>query len=103
MCSCSLKTEANIEAMCSIDERWLLIETDCPWCEVKASHAGHKLIKSRMPCIKKETWRGELAVKGRNEPAALVQVMEIVASARNRDIYELADVIRRNTFRLFKI
>ena len=56
-----------------------------------------------MPCIKKEAWRGELAVKGRNEPAALIQVMEIVAAARNRDIYELADVIRRNTFRLFKI
>ena len=125
--SCSLKTQENIEVMCSIDERWLLIETDCPWCEIKPSHAGHNLVKSRVPCIKKEAWRGEMAVKGlfhrqlitsfvhffshcqmclfkigRNEPAALVQVMEIVAAARNQDFYLLANTIRHNTMKLFK-
>jgi hypothetical protein len=45
---------------------------DCPWCEVKASHAGHKFIKTRMPAAKKENWNEDILVKGRNEPAAIV-------------------------------
>lgn len=69
---CSLKTQENIDAMLSIPTEFLMIETDCPWCEVKASHAGHKYIKTRMPCIKKESWNEDILVKGRNEPAAIM-------------------------------
>lgn len=69
---CSLKTQENIDAMVSIPTEFLMIETDCPWCEVRTSHAGHKYIKTRMPCSKKENWNEDILVKGRNEPAAIM-------------------------------
>ncbi len=67
-----MKTQENIEAMCSIPSEFLMIETDCPWCEVKNTHAGQKYVKSRMPSVKKENWKNDILVKGRNEPAAIM-------------------------------
>ena len=37
---CSLKTAENLEVMAAVPLDRLLIETDCPWCEIRPSHAG---------------------------------------------------------------
>lgn len=51
-----------------------MIETDCPWCEVKATHAGHAHVKTKFSSVKKEKHviGTDNQVKGRNEPANIV-------------------------------
>ena len=101
---CSLKTEENLAVMAGIPAERLMVETDCPWCEVRPSHAGHKLIKTRSdqwPAVDKKKWREGVTGKGRNEPHNIRQVLEIMAAVREVDPQELADQIYNNTINVF--
>ncbi|KAJ8717074.1 hypothetical protein PYW08_005473 [Mythimna loreyi] len=100
---CSLRTKENLEVAVKIPKDRLMIETDCPWCEVKPTHPGYTHVVTKYPTVKKEKYSLESGsqVKGRNEPANIVQVLEILAAIRKEDIDELADAIYENTNRLF--
>lgn len=93
---CGLRTQENIDTMCSVPLERLLIETDCPWCWVKPKDAGFKYIKTWPEKTKQNN--GKILS---NEPATLIQILEIVAGARNQDMRLLAAELRENTNKLF--
>uniref|UniRef100_A0A0D3GMF4 Uncharacterized protein n=1 Tax=Oryza barthii TaxID=65489 RepID=A0A0D3GMF4_9ORYZ len=53
----------------------MMIETDSPYCAIKNTHAGIKLVKSVWPSKKKEKYEPDSTVKGRNEPC-LVRIVK---------------------------
>lgn len=97
---CSLKTEENLEVAKCIPSEKLMIETDCPWCEIRPTHASYKYIKSIFKKSKDAT-DPSLQVKGRNEPMNLVQVLEVLAAIREENIDSLAEQVYNNTQSLF--
>ncbi|CAG5015149.1 unnamed protein product [Parnassius apollo] len=100
---CSLRTKENLEVVTKIPRDKLMIETDCPWCEVKPTHPGYVHVVTKYPSVKKEKYsiNSGNQVKGRNEPANIVQVLEILAAVRNENIDDLAEAIYNNTSKLF--
>lgn len=98
---CSLKTPENLAMVCEIPESRLLLETDAPWCGIKPTHAGHKHLKSDFPRKKNDKYEPGFLVKDRNEPCTMVQVLEVVAAAREADPVALAEIVYGNTETLF--
>ncbi|XP_031556533.1 putative deoxyribonuclease TATDN1 [Actinia tenebrosa] len=98
---CSLKTAENIEVMKTIPSERIIIETDAPWCDIRPTHAGFKHIQTKFETKKKERFEKGFCVKGRNEPANIIQVLEVVAGSRGEDPQQLAETIYENTERLF--
>eukprot|EP01136_Pigoraptor_vietnamica_P018091 Opistho-1_new@64219 len=98
---CSLKTADNLAVLATIPSERLMIETDAPWCDIRATHAGNCHVRTRLPDKKKERFEMGTAVKGRNEPANIRQVLEVMAGARKEDSEALAEAMYANTLRVF--
>lgn len=67
----SLKTNENLETVKQLPSNRILLETDCPWCEIRQAHAGYRLISEenlKTTSVKKDKWKPDHMVKGRNEP-----------------------------------
>lgn len=98
---CSLKTKENLDVVCAIPEDRIMIETDAPYCDIRNTHAGAKLVSTKWPSVDRKKHDTNKMVKGRNEPCAVRQVMEVVAGARGVGLEELAAKIHTNTRRVF--
>lgn len=99
---CSLKTPENVEAVRHIPLDRLMIETDCPYCEIRKSHAGFPYVKTVFASCKKEKRNDIQPVRGRNEPLLIVQVMEAVAGIKEVSEEEIAAVTTENAIKVFK-
>ena len=101
---CSMKTEENVAVVKEIPLERLQIETDGPWCEMRASHASTQYLKDAptIPkAVKKEKWQKGLMVKGRNEPATIPLVAHAVAKIKGSTIEEVCEAAWTNSIRMF--
>lgn len=73
---CSMKTLENCEVVKSIPLDRLMIETDCPYCDIRNSHASAQYVKTRFPRKPKGKYDPSkedfMVVRDRNEPVNIV-------------------------------
>ena len=101
---CSMKTEENLEVVKAIPLDRLQIETDGPWCEMRASHASAKYKDAAPPLprsVKKERWERDCMVKGRNESASISHIAHVIARVKGIPIKEVCEAAWRNSIRMF--
>lgn len=99
---CSLKSEENLNIIKEIPIEKIMIETDCPWCGIRPSHASAKFVKTQFPTVKKkEKWTKDTLIDGRNEPCQIIQVLEVIAGIKSEPIEKLAEIFYNNANKLF--
>jgi len=108
---CSLKTHENIETVKHLPLNRLILETDCPWCDIKPTHAGYEYINSGStttastlyPTMKDKKYNRELGycVKNRTEPCHVIQVARVVAGVKCVSIEDVVRVCNQNAHDLF--
>ena len=101
---CSLKTEENIEVVKAIPLDRIQIETDGPWCEMRASHASNQYREGApaLPkSVKKEKWEPTAMVKGRNESVTISHVAHVVAKVKGLSVEEVASAAWKNSTKMF--
>ncbi|KUF95247.1 Xylose isomerase [Phytophthora nicotianae] len=87
------------EEMLKLVELGLYI--DAPWCDIRATHAGHGHVKTSWQSKKAEKYAPDCLVKGRNEPCTLIQVLEIISAIRGEDQEAVAARVLENTENVF--
>lgn len=99
---CSLKTKENLEVVARIPLNKIMLETDGPWCQIRPTHASHKLapapeIESKKP---EKFVRGQ-CVKGRCEPFEIDRVAAVVAAVHNVPESDVIEAAWNNTVAVF--
>ena len=102
---CSLKTEENLEMVKKIPLDRLMLETDCPYCDIRNSHASSKYVKTQIPKVTKEKYLCNPVKmnKDRNEPCTMIQVVEVVSALLNVSEEEVCAKAWQNTMEMFGI
>lgn len=67
----SLRTEDNLKTVSELPTHRLMLETDCPWCEIKQTHPSYAYVQTKFDTVKKEKYKDDSMVKGRNEPSTI--------------------------------
>lgn len=98
---CSLKTQENIEVVKTVPLDRFMLETDCPYCEIRSTHAGSGFVESKWQARDKKKYSPQALVKGRSEPCQIRQVCEVVAAARGISNEDVARAAFNNTMRVF--
>lgn len=100
----SFKSKENLEVIKNIPLDKLCIETDAPYCEIKSTSAGFEFVKTKYKDrLKKEKMKKGFMCKDRNEPCAMIQVLEALSGVLNKDIKELSNICYENSMKLFNI
>lgn len=114
----SFRTAESIAASTLIPAERLLLETDAPWCDIRPTHPSFPLLQAArarllaregddnsdlapIPTCRRDRFRDGCAVKGRNEPATIADVLLVAAEARHADPTLLAQQAYNNTISMF--
>lgn len=115
----SFRTREGIAASTLVPADRLLLETDAPWCDIRPTHPSHALLQAArarllaqaddadapdlapIPTCRRDRFREGCAVKGRNEPATIPDVLLVAAEARHEDPTVLAQQAYNNTISMF--
>ncbi|KAM0748334.1 Mg-dependent DNase [Meredithblackwellia eburnea MCA 4105] len=115
---CSLKEQMGLDVVTALPLEKLLVESDCPWCEVRPSHASHPILSSLSNsteyshlrslynpegAVKKEKWVQGKTVRSRNEPAATGQIAWVISKIKGVPLEQVASTTFQNTLTLFDI
>lgn len=98
---CSLKTAENLQVVSSIPLDRIMLETDCPYCEIRSTHASSQFLKSKWSAKDKKKYVPDAMVKGRNEPCKIRQVCEAVAATSGVSEEDIARAAFNNTIKVF--
>ena len=100
-----MKTSQNIDVLREIPLDRIMFETDCPYCDIRQSHASHQFVKTQFKTKDKKKYikveQDDVLVKTRNEPCKIVQVVEAVAAIRGVDVKELSQIGFENSVKVF--
>ena len=98
---CSLRTKESIAVVKDLPLEHLLIETDCPYCDVKRTHAGYEHVKTHFESRPEKKFQEGFQVKGRNEPCNIIQVAEVIAGSKGIDVHAVTEACYQNSLRLY--
>jgi len=99
---CSLRTDESLAVVKELPLDKILLETDCPYCEVRKTHPGYQYIQTHFEAKAEKKFERGLTVKSRIEPCHIVQVAEVIAGCKGLLLKEVADACFDNTFRLYQ-
>ena len=73
---CSMKDEQNLQVVKAIPLERMMVETDCPYCEIRKSAASYQYLRTKFPNKDRKKYDPEseeiALVKNRNEPCTIV-------------------------------
>jgi len=87
---CSMKTQENCEVVKKIPLDKIMLETDCPYCDIRRTHHSHQFVKTDIPKVAVKNYDPAKLAKERNEPCTMVQVLEAAAALLEVSEGELA-------------
>jgi TatD DNase family protein len=98
---CSLRTAESLEVVKTLPLDMILLETDCPFCDVRRTHAGYEHVKTTFETKQEKKYEKGVQVKGRNEPCNIIQVAEVVAGVKGIPVEELVEACYANSLKLY--
>jgi TatD DNase family protein len=98
---CSLRTDENLIVVKELPLDKILLETDCPYCEVKRTHPGHKYVETHFESKQEKKFELGKFVKGRHEPAQIIQVAEVIAGVKSLPLQTVSNTCFQNSLQLY--
>ena len=99
---CGLKTAENCAVAARIPLGRLLLETDAPWCALKAASPAAAHVRTRWPAAKRGgALEPGALVRDRTEPCTVVQVAEAYAGLAGIALAAVAAAAEANADALF--
>eukprot|EP00826_Nyctotherus_ovalis_P063821 TRINITY_DN935_c0_g1_i2.p1 TRINITY_DN935_c0_g1~~TRINITY_DN935_c0_g1_i2.p1 ORF type:complete len:306 (-),score=77.23 TRINITY_DN935_c0_g1_i2:51-968(-) len=102
---CSLRTQQTMDMVKEIPLDRLVLETDSPYCRIRPSWPSSKLVKTEIRQVKgkKMVPEPEAIFRDRNEPCAIIQVLEVVSAIKGVSEEEIAKAAWENSLKVFGI